>query len=301
MSTTSEPGEAAPRTAASVRQQRRRSPLLLLVPLVFVLILFAYPVLEMFRQSFTDFVEPGSGLLGNYIWFLGDETQRTILVRTFVVAILVTAACLLLGFPYSYLMTLVGPKVRLLMIAAIMLPFWTSLLVRLYAWVILLQPSGPILTALRGLGIEDLELLGTSWGVAIGSIQVLLPFLVLPLYASLSTIDRRLLDAAESLGAKPRVAFFRVYLPLAVPGMLAGSTIVFIFMLGFYFTPAFLGSSTNSLISQQVVNQISRLLAFGRGGAMALVLLVITLILLAVAALASRRFTRALGIGGQND
>jgi putative spermidine/putrescine transport system permease protein len=268
---------------------------------VFVLALFAYPVLEMFRQSFTDFVEPGSGPFENYLWFLGDETQRTILLRTFVVAIGVTVACLLIGFPYAYLMTLVGPKARLLMIAVIMLPFWTSLLVRLYAWVILLQPSGPLASFLRPFGVDDFELLGTTWGVAIGSVQVLLPFLVLPLYASLSTIDRRLLDAAESLGAKPRVAFARVYLPLAVPGMIAGSTIVFIFMVGFYFTPAFLGSSTNSLISQQVVNQISRLLAFGRGGAMALVLLALTLLLLALVALASRRSIRALGTGDRGE
>lgn len=266
---------------------------MLAVPVVFVGVLFGYPLIEMLRQSLTDFVEPGGGPFGNYIWFLTDETQTTILARTFTVSALVVVGCLILGFPYAYLMTLVGPQVRLLLLAAILLPFWTSLIVRLYAWVILLQPSGPILSGLELLGVTDLKLLGTSWGVAIGSVQVLLPFMVLTLYASLSVIDRRLLDAAQSLGATPREAFMRVYVPLAVPGMLAGSTIVFVFMLGFYFTPAFLGSTQNSLIAQQIVAQISRLLAIGRGSAMGLVLLLATLAILAVAAVATRRLTQA--------
>jgi putative spermidine/putrescine transport system permease protein len=183
------------------------------------------------------------------------------------------------------------------MIATIMLPFWSSLLVRLYAWVIVLQPNGPMNSTLKALGLGEVNLLGTVWGVALGSVQVLLPFMVLPLYATLASIDRRLVDAAISLGARPSAAFARVYLPLSLPGVLAGSTIVFIFMMGFYFTPAFLGSSRNSLISEQIVNQTSRLLAFGRGGAMALLLLVLTLVLLGLAAWLSRPVLRALGQG----
>ncbi len=266
---------------------------LILLPLAFVAVLFGLPLIQMLRQSFTDFVEPGGGTWDNYTWFLTNETQLTILARTFVVSGVVVALCLLVGFPYAYLMTLVGPKVRLLMLAAILVPFWTSLLVRLYAWVILLQPSGPILSMLEWLGWRDLRLLGTTWAVALGSVQILVPFMVISLYASLTTIDRRLLDAAQSLGATRLSSFVRVYLPLAVPGILAGSTIVFVFMMGFYFTPAFLGSTQNSMISQQIVSQISRLLAFGRGSAMALVLLILTMVLLAVVALATRRLTKA--------
>jgi putative spermidine/putrescine transport system permease protein len=277
----------------SPRALLRPETWLILVPLTFVAVLFGWPLIEMLRQSVTDFVDPLGSTWDNYTWFLTNETQVTILVRTVVVSGLVVAVCLLVGFPYAYLMTLVGSKVRLLMLAAILLPFWTSLLVRLYAWVILLQPSGPILSALEWLGWRDLRLLGTSWAVALGSVQILVPFMVLTLYASLMVIDRRLLDAAQSLGATPRSAFVRVYLPLAVPGILAGSTIVFVFMMGFYFTPAFLGSTQNSLISQQIVSQISRLLALGRGSAMALVLLIVTMTLLALVALATRRLTRA--------
>ncbi len=270
---------------------------LLVVPLGVVAVFFAYPLLKMFQASFTDFVTNPHGTWDNYTWFLGDPVQRTILLRTVGVTLLVTGICLVLAYPYAYLMTIVGSRTRLLMVAAIMLPFWSSLLVRLYAWVIVLQPTGPLNSILSSLGFGEVHLLGTMWGVVLGSVQVLLPFLVLPLYASLTTIDRRLLDAAISLGARPSVAFARVYFPLSVPGVLAGSTIVFIFMMGFYFTPAFLGSSRNSLISEQIVSQISRLLAFGRGGAMALLLLILTLVLLGLAAWLSRPIRRALGEG----
>lgn len=303
MTTTHEPvrsGGAASPPARTGRGLRWRTPSptwLLVAPLAVVAVFFAYPLLKMFQASFTDFVIEPHGTWDNYRWFLADEVQRTIVVRTVGVTLLVTGLCLVLAYPYAYLMTIVGPKTRLLMLAAIMLPFWSSLLVRLYAWVIVLQPNGPMNSALRGLGLGEVHLLGTVWGVALGSVQVLLPFMVLPLYASLASIDRRLMDAAISLGARPVVAFVRAYLPLSLPGVLAGSTIVFIFMMGFYFTPAFLGSSRNSLISEQIVNQISRLLAFGRGGAMALLLLILTLVLLGLAAWLSRPVLRALGQG----
>ncbi len=303
MTITDEPvrtGGAPTPPARTGRGQGRLTPRtswLLLAPLAMVAIFFAYPLFKMFQASFTDFVSDPHGTWDNYTWFLGDEVQRTILMRTVWVSVLVTGICLALAYPYAYLMTVVGPKTRLLMLAAIMLPFWSSLLVRLYAWVIVLQPNGPMNSGLKALGLGELNLLGTVWGVALGSVQVLLPFMVLPLYATLTSIDRRLLDAAISLGAHPVVAFARVYFPLSVPGVLAGSTIVFIFMMGFYFTPAFLGSSRNSLISEQIVNQTSRLLAFGRGGAMALLLLILTLVLLGLAAWLSRPILRALGEG----
>ncbi len=280
---------------------RNRNIWLLVLPMLLVLAIFVYPLLEIFRQSLTNFVLPGDHGLDNYKWFFGNEVQITILIRTLVVSLLVAVICLILGFPYAYLMTLVGTRMRLVLLAVILLPFWTSLIVRLYAWVILLQPSGPLTKFLTAIGLGDLHILGTTWGVAIGSIQVLLPFLILPLYASLSSIDRRLMTAAESLGARPSSAFIRIYLPLATPGMLAGGTLVFVFMLGFYFTPAFLGSTRNSLISQQIVVQIQRVLAFGRAGAMALVLLILALGILGIVALFTKGLTKSLGIGGESE
>jgi putative spermidine/putrescine transport system permease protein len=254
--------------------------------------------MEVFVRSFTD-VPEGSGVFGNYIWYFTDSVEMTILRRTFVVAAWCTAVCVLVGFPYAYLMTVVGPRVRLLLLGGVMLPFWSNLVVRVYAWVVLLQDTGPVQAALHALGIDGLRLTGNTLGMTIGTTQILLPFLVLPLYGTLSRIDSRLLDAGRSLGARPTVAFARIYLPLAVPGLLAGAMLVFVLTLGFYFTPALLGGTRNSLISQEIVIQVNRLVNFGRGGAMALVLLFVTLLLLGIVALVTRRLTRALGLGGQ--
>jgi putative spermidine/putrescine transport system permease protein len=284
---------------------RRRGPpdgrwfLAAAIPLAVIAAVFAYPVVEMFRLSFTDFVAPADGGFANYEWFFGTPAQLTILWRTIACSLLVTALCLALGFPYAYLMTLVSLRWRIVMLALVLMPFWTSLMVRNYSWIVLLHDQGPIVSAFDDLGLGTPRLLGTTTGVVIGLTQIMLPFMVLPLYSSLSRIDRTLLLAAHGLGARPPVAFARVYLPLAVPGILAGSTIVFVVGLGYYFAPALLGSPQNSLLSQQIVEQVSKLLAFGRGGAMALVLLVLALVLVAVGERASRRHTRALGIGVQ--
>jgi putative spermidine/putrescine transport system permease protein len=273
-----------------------RVGLLALPAALFVLVVFAYPTLSVFAQSVTE-VPDGAGPLDNFVWYFSDPAQMTILRRTFLVGLWVTAVCLVIGFPYAYLMTLVGPRTRLVMLGGILLPFWSNLVVRTYAWVILLQDTGPVPAALDAFGIDGVRFVGTTSGMTIATTQILLPFLVLPLYSTLSRIDRGLLDAAHSLGARPMTAFVKVYLPLSIPGVLAGSLLVFILSLGFYFTPALLGGTGNSLISQQIVVQVSRLLNFGRGGAMALVLLMITLLLLALVAVATRRSTKALGIG----
>jgi putative spermidine/putrescine transport system permease protein len=291
---------AEPPTSSRKRPRSGRSlpSAWLVVPaLLFLAAVFAYPVIQMFWLSFTEFPGGKGSWYSNYTWYFSDNTQMAILRRTFLVSVWVTLACLLLGFPYAYLMTVVGKKARLVMVAAVMLPFWSNLVVRTYAWVILLSDVGPIQSFLKSLGFDPPRLLGNVTGMTIGATQVLLPFLVLPLYAGLQSIDRRLLDAAESLGARPVTAFVKVYLPLAMPGILAGAMLVFVLSLGFYFTPALLGSAGESLISQQIVVQTSRLLAFGRGGAMALVLLALTLLMLAVVALITRRQSRALGGG----
>jgi putative spermidine/putrescine transport system permease protein len=269
----------------------------ILVPIGILAVLFGYPMFEMFRRSVTEFLAPTDSGLDNYRWFFETPAQVTILRRTVVAALMTTAAALLLGFPFAYLMTLVRFRWQMIMLAVVLMPFWTSLIVRTYSWIVLLRDTGPVVDVLNALGFGSPRILGTTTAVVIGMTQLMLPFMILPLYSQLTRIDRNLLLAAQSLGASPAKAFRSVYLPLAVPGMLAGSTIVFILSLGFYFTPALLGSPQNSLLSQQIVEQVSQLLAFGRGGAMALVLLVLTLGLLAIGALLSRRYTKALGVG----
>ncbi|WP_208719739.1 ABC transporter permease [Amycolatopsis circi] len=263
--------------------------------MAFLALFFVYPLGTMTVRSFTDFVSRGDSGFANYHWFFTSDVQLTILRRTFLTSVFVTVLCLAVGYPYAYLMTVVSTRWRMVLLAAVLMPFWTSLIVRTYSWIILLGDSGPIAKALRALGFGNVRLLGTTTAVTIGMAQIMLPFLVLPLYSQLTQIDRTLLRAAEIHGSTPRTALRTVYLPLSVPGITASSTIVFVLTLGFYFTPALLGSPQNSLLSQQIVSQVNSQLAFGRGGAMALALLLITLLILAGGSLLGRPFTRALG------
>jgi putative spermidine/putrescine transport system permease protein len=264
---------------------------LLLLPALAVLALaFGYPVMAILFRSLDDFLpsEAGQGAFANYRWVVGEPVNVTVLLRTFRTALLVTVVSLLLSYPYAYLMTVVGRLARSILLGIVLLTFWTSLMVRNYAWLILLQDNGVVNQALGRVGVGPVHLIGTTAGVVIGMCQILVPFMLLPLYATLRGIDRRLLLAAQSLGARPAVAFARVYLPLSAPGIAAGALLVFVMSLGFYITPAVLGSPQNALFSQLIVTQVSNLLAWGRGGAMAALLLVGTFACLAIAALVSR-------------
>lgn len=260
----------------------------LLAPVsLFLVAFFGYPMAKMLALSFSGDA-PGVSF-ENYIWFFETSVNLTVLLRTFTTALIVTVVCVLLGYPYAYLMTVVGPGWRAALLILVLVPFWTSLMTRNLAWLALLQPSSTIATVVRALGLGELRLLGTVTGVVISMSPILLPFMVLPIYATLRDIDRRLLAAAEGLGARPSVAFARIYLPLSAPGVLAGSLLVFVLSLGFYLTPALIGSPQNSLFSQLIVNQVSRLLDWGRAGAMAMVLLMVTVVLIWLASLATRR------------
>jgi putative spermidine/putrescine transport system permease protein len=178
-------------------------------------------------------------------------------------------------------MTVVGPRTRNLLIVAVMLPFWTSVMARNFAWFMLMQRRGVIESLFSFFGIDNVVLLRTETGVLISMIQVLLPFMVLPLYSSLSTIDRRLLTAASSLGGTGFNIFFRIYLPLSAPGIIAGVSLVFITSLGFYVTPAVLGTPQQALISQLIALRVNELLDFSGAGAVATIVLALTLMLLA--------------------
>ena len=282
-------GSAAPpasRAGAAGAQRRRRGAYALLAPsLVLVLGVFAVPLGVMLWRAFTD---PVAGF-DNFAWYVGDAVQREVLLRTFTTGLEVTVICLLLGYPYAYAMVAFGPKVRAVLTLLVLVPFWTSLMVRTFAWVILLQDNGPVHAALSVVGLGDVQLIRTNLGVVIGMSQILLPFMVLPLYAVMSGIDRRLVLASSSLGARPLTSFTRIWVPLTMPGIGAGALMVFISSLGFYVTPALLGAPDNALISQQIYVQVNSLLQWGRGGAMGVVLLLLTLAVLAVLMFSLRR------------
>ena len=286
MTATPDQGSLTGSTAGSERPAfmsrfQLRSAVWLAVPAVLVLVAaLAYPLAIVVLRSFTD-PEPG---LGNYVWFFQSAVNRTVLQRTFIVAAWVTLVSLICAYPYAYAMTIVGKNVRLALILCVLVPFWLSGVVRTLAWVILLQDSGVINSFLRGIGLPPVKLIRTLPGVIIGMTQVLLPFMILPIYSVMRGIDTRLLQAARSLGAKPWRAFLQIYVPLSLPGVYAGAIIVFILSLGFYITPALLGGPRSTMLSSLVQNQVLSLLNWGRGGAMGVVLLVATFLLLAIAA-----------------
>ncbi|MBV7483871.1 ABC transporter permease [Bordetella sp. BOR01] len=199
---------------------------------------------------------------------------------TFELALLVTAACALLAYPLCYLMARVSARSAALLMLCVLLPFWTSLLVRTYAWLILLQRRGVINSVLTDTGIIDtpLRLVHNFTGTAIGMTHIMLPFMVLPLYASMRAIAPDYLQAAASLGATPAQAFRQVYLPLSVPGLAAGAVLVFVLSLGFYVTPAVLGGGRVVMWSMQIERNISLYGDWGAASALGVVLLAVTLL-----------------------
>ena len=293
--------QSTPPTAAGRSLHRRRVGgwALLAIPAVaFLAVFFAYPTLDLMGQAFTSFVAPQSHGLDNFAWFFSSDLNRTVLVRTIWTSLLVTAVCVLVGYPYAYLMTQVGPRLRLLLLGIVTASFLSSLLVRSFAWVVLVQPKGPINNLLGTFGLGPVHLSGSTAAVVLAMAQIMVPMLILPVFTNLMAMDRRLPLAARSLGAHPATAFLRIVLPLSIPGVAAGCLMVFALTLGFYVTPTLVGSPQNALLSQLVVTQVSQLLAFGRAGALAIILLVLVLIVLGAVAWLARRWTAGTSFGG---
>lgn len=263
--------------------------LVVLPVLALLALLFVYPTGVLLLKTFVQFNPPQQGGLDNLAWFLGSEANRNILLRTFLVAAASTCLTALVAFPYAYVMTIVPARVRTWMLGAVLVSMFLGILLRNFSWVILLQSNGPINDILEALGIGRIRFLGTTSAVLMGMVHVLFPYMVLPLYSVLQAIDRRLLLAAESLGATPARAFVQIYLPLAIPGLIAGAMLVFVLALGFYVTPAILGSPQQSLMAQAIYSQFERTAAFGRAGAMALVLSITALVMVMLMVRVNRR------------
>jgi putative spermidine/putrescine transport system permease protein len=259
----------------------------LTVPLLaFLAVCFIAPLLIMAIRSFTDVPDAAAGdPLANFRRFFGVETNVRVLTNTFWVAGLSTLACVVIGYPYAYLMTIAPARVTGLLLIVVLVPFWSSLLVRTYAWQVILRDTGLINSTLTGWGVIDqpLDLYQTTIGMMLGMTQILLPFMVLPMFTTMARIDPELTKAAANLGASPARAFLRVFLPLSIPGVLAGSLLVFVLALGFYITPALLGSPRDTMISAFIANRVQQQLDWGLASAMALVLMGLALIVLFLA------------------
>ncbi len=224
---------------------------------------------------------------------------RTFLT-TFQVSLLTTAICILLGYPLSYFLSEIPRRAANLCMIAVLLPLWTSLLVRTYAWLVLLQRRGLINNWGIELGLwdEPLALVHNLAGTLIGTVHVMLPFMVLPLYSAMRAIDRNYLRAAANLGASPLRSFWLVFFPLAMPGLVTGALIVFILCLGFYVTPAVLGGGKVIMVSNRIANDIEIFFNWGAASALGVVLLLLTAVLI-LAAGRLVRIDRVLGGEGR--
>ena len=264
-----------------------RWALLALPATAFLVVFFVLPLLDMSARSVT---EPADAGLSNYTRFFEQEANLRVLTNTFWIAILTTLVCLLIGFPFAYLMTVVPGRIAGLLLIAVLLPFWSSLLVRTFAWQVILRDTGLLNSFLMEVGLtrDPLPLVRTTTGVIIGMSHILLPFMVLPIWAVLRRIDPEFSRAAANLGASPATAFRRVVLPLSLPGVLAGCLLVFVLALGFYITPALLGGPRDQMISQLIVEQVQRTLDWGFAAAMSVLLMALTLAILFVASRAVR-------------
>lgn len=260
-----------------------RRELLLLPMLLVLLLLVLLPQLLMFRVSLGRRTAFG-GIervlqAGNYERAL-DPLYLAILARSVWLALLTTLLTLLVAYPVAYWIARVAsPARRSLLLALIVLPFWTSFLVRMYAWMFLLRSEGPVNLALDALGLPRLELLYTPAAVLIGQVYGELPFMVLPLYVALERLDASLLEAAADLGASPARALLRVTLPLTAPGIVAGCVLVFIPSLGAYLAPDLLGGARTVYMGSLIQSQfaVARDAPFGAALSFVLSLLVLLL------------------------
>jgi spermidine/putrescine transport system permease protein len=240
------------------------------------------------RVGFSGIVYTFNGDNFRELW---DPLYGEIFLRTLELAFVGTAATLAIGFPLAYYLARYAHRKTLLLLL-IVVPFWTSFLIRTYAWLIILDSDSPPLRALRSLGVvgEDFRILFTPEAVYIGVVYTYLPLMVLPIYATLERMDWSLVEAAQDLGDSPRRAFRRVTLPLVAPGILAGSLLVFILLMGEYLNPVILGGDltiyAGNLIGQQFLT--SRDWPFGSAIAMVLVA-AMTLLVLVYARLAGRQ------------
>jgi ABC-type spermidine/putrescine transport system permease subunit I len=270
--------------AAGLLRYRRREQgvfLGLSAPAILIVLLVAVvPVLWLSSLSF--FNAAGQLSAENYERIFGSALYRNTFVVTLQISVAVTLACIILGYPLCYWLANMPQRRAAILLVFVLVPFWTSVLVRTYAWLVLLQRNGIINETLLTIGLidEPLRLAHNLTGSIIGMIHIMLPFLVLPLYATMRSIDEDLVRAAIALGSSPRSAFWRVYLPMSLPGLFAGTVLVFILSLGFYVTPALLGGGRVQMLAQRIESTITVHANWGAASALGVVLLLIALAML---------------------
>jgi putative spermidine/putrescine transport system permease protein len=275
---------AAESAYPTARRESRWDYILFVLPLLLLaLLVFDVPLLTTALWSIRH---PDTGVLttANYVEFVEAGYFLKIIWRTLVVAIEVTLLCALLGYPLAFWISRLPPKRQMLMLGIVVTTFWVSILVRTYAWIVILGNGGIVNRWLQGLGLtsKPVEFLYNENGVLLGMVNVLLPFLILPLAAAMRRVDPKLLQVAETLGASRMAIFWRVFFPLTVPALSAAMVLVFILSLGFYITPAILGGGKVPMIANMMDLLINKFARWEMAAVNAVVLLMLTLVLYAV-------------------
>lgn len=272
-------GDISPR-----RGRVRWDLVLLLAPLALLTgIFFDVPLLNVAFWSVSD---PATGALTgvHFQEFAQSVAYTRIIWRTLVMALEVTVLTAALGYPLAYWTSRLGPRLQAVVLALIVMTFWVSILVRTYAWIVILGNAGLVNRTLQALGLttRPIEFLYNELGILIGMTNVLLPFLVLPLYAAMVRIDRRLLQVAETLGAGPTRIFWQIFFPLTLPTLAASAVFVFILSLGFYITPAVLGGGRVPLVANMMDLLVNRFARWEMAAVVSVVLMAVTLSLYGV-------------------
>jgi ABC-type spermidine/putrescine transport system permease subunit I len=266
------------RATAGLRSLAPAAPLAILL-VGFFLIPLTVIVWDSFGGLALDFA--------SYRRILTEPVYFTVLAHTFKVSAYVTLFSILLGYPVAYLLSSLKPRTAIVVSTFLLIPLFTAFLIRTYAWMVILGRQGIVNNTLIWLGFVDepIQILNTTTAVVIGMVHVLAPIGIFTMYAVMAQIDRRLVAAAQVLGANPVRTFLRVYLPMSLPGVFAAATLVLIMAIGFYITPALLGGPADTMISQLIVVQTTTLLNFPLGYASATILLLATLAILFLASL----------------
>lgn len=261
---------------ASTNSNRPTGWAWLLVPgIIYLMLLFVLPLVGLL---FTSLNAP-EWSLAQYQRIGDSRAYLTVLGTTLSISVTVTALSLVLGYPVAYCLATGGPKLRAFLLLAVVLPYFTSVLARTFAWIVLLSRGGVMNEILLQFGFIErpLTMLYDRTGVIIGMTHIIMPMMILPMYTVFSSIDRRLMLAARANGATSLAAFLSVFLPLSLPGVIAGVLLVFIYCLGFYITPALLGGLSDLTITMEISSQVVEQLNWKFGSALSIMLLVIVL------------------------
>jgi mannopine transport system permease protein len=290
-------GSALARYFLSVSAQRysRALTFVLIAPLLVLLIAaFVWPIAKFLSLSV---LEPAP-TLEHFREIFDRPFYWTILLRTFRTGLIVTGLCLLMGYPVAYIMAKASGALALAIGAIVMLPLWISILVRTYVWTLFLGRNGVINNVATGLGLLDkpIQMLNTEGAVWLAMTQILLPVMILPIYASLKAIPHDLGRAAEGLGATRIGVFRHVTFPLSLPGVAAGSVLVFIMSLGFFITPMLIGGPRSMMIATLITEQATRFLDWSEAAALSTILMAITLAIV-IAFNRALRLDRVMGSG----